>query len=850
MHRAIPGLGQHASRPWNQLVAAQLNIILAKRKLLLQSPDANFLWSHIQPASKDGVVRWNPTGKYVMRAWHQGEWKMVIIDDTVPCDEKGLSVLPQCSNPMELWPLLLSKLILKLWPGYEFDEAGSNSGGTEVLYSLCGWISQSGVESKSLLAYPYSKANRPSSPLLPFNPLTDSVPSADQIPPSITSPTRGATPSESASPTPSKSRRASASKPRSAVSGRGKSISEQIEVDEQPVGPPPIMTTEQLHAHASRRGELGWYNELVYAAPGSLPEAPSAQPGANPAGLLFAFAWSSNGTGISGYPSLGALLELDATTTPLPILNAAPYEFDVAQTPLMLALNPPPITSPVPSTPASGGARKSVSATVAGVQQQDKSAAGKDSPKVGPKSIGGKEAAGKEKEIATAPVTVAAPLSPLAEALLALVSLPSTSSSTDAPSPAPVTSSSTQRVHCLLLESLRPPEIERREIESLLAARDALLAAQQTKGGKGGAVGKPGVPGTPSAGAKKPSAPGDRTSAASPAPGGKKGSKKEEEERLRLAAEEDSRLLAEQARQERAAEEFVLKTQRAQARMEAWLRGEEAMLAEEEQAKTTPQLKVTDLTTAEQVVVRVDSFAESFDRVELVRQPDRYSSLLKSLDFWCSPRDLRRPYSSCASAPSLFIRDVPPEKVPHFESTKRPPEVDLALAVAQGVPAAAALALQAHHEKEASSAQVVESAALSRRLYVQIEFQSNILMNGGAADAEPCTLLPNCCPPPGSKLPPGPLGVSTDSSSGPTVQIPPTPANSKVTPTPSSAARAAAAKEPPTSATKGGKGIQSPPGKKGFASQYDHVCGVHGRPWPIDLATTTSTRVDGGAGAI
>lgn len=53
-------------------------------------------------------------GKYLVRLHYAGCWRRILIDDTVPVDKDGRSLLPYTSNNFELWPMLLAKALLKV----------------------------------------------------------------------------------------------------------------------------------------------------------------------------------------------------------------------------------------------------------------------------------------------------------------------------------------------------------------------------------------------------------------------------------------------------------------------------------------------------------------------------------------------------------------------------------------------------------------------------------------------------------------------------------------------------------------------------------------------------------------
>ena len=63
---------------------------------------------------KDNAPVYNPQGKYVVKLYHMGKAKKIVIDDRMPCNKDQEFILPQCTNIEELWPALLVKALLKL----------------------------------------------------------------------------------------------------------------------------------------------------------------------------------------------------------------------------------------------------------------------------------------------------------------------------------------------------------------------------------------------------------------------------------------------------------------------------------------------------------------------------------------------------------------------------------------------------------------------------------------------------------------------------------------------------------------------------------------------------------------
>ena len=58
-------------------------------------------------------------GMYVMRFYKDGEWKYVIVDDRIPCNDEGTPIFARCKDPNETWVMILEKAYAKLHGCYE-----------------------------------------------------------------------------------------------------------------------------------------------------------------------------------------------------------------------------------------------------------------------------------------------------------------------------------------------------------------------------------------------------------------------------------------------------------------------------------------------------------------------------------------------------------------------------------------------------------------------------------------------------------------------------------------------------------------------------------------------------------
>ena len=84
-------------------------------------PRGQYLWELIYPQAsvQNGIKlpQYNPYGKYVVRIFAKGAWRRLVIDDRLPTDIFGQSLL-SITEVKEIWPALLAKALLRvLGPG-------------------------------------------------------------------------------------------------------------------------------------------------------------------------------------------------------------------------------------------------------------------------------------------------------------------------------------------------------------------------------------------------------------------------------------------------------------------------------------------------------------------------------------------------------------------------------------------------------------------------------------------------------------------------------------------------------------------------------------------------------------
>jgi hypothetical protein len=68
-----------------------------------------------------------------------GQFRKIIVDDNIPCDEEGIPLLPMSHNIAEIWPLILSKALLKVC-SFGLSPRSPEIPEFHIVTALTGWL--------------------------------------------------------------------------------------------------------------------------------------------------------------------------------------------------------------------------------------------------------------------------------------------------------------------------------------------------------------------------------------------------------------------------------------------------------------------------------------------------------------------------------------------------------------------------------------------------------------------------------------------------------------------------------------------------------------------------------------
>jgi len=123
-----------------------------------------FLWEAIHPQDKRGKPVYNPDGKYAVKVFVGGKWRMLEINDSMPLGAYDEPLILSSGKEGEIWPMILSKACYYLWDvtgaRIKSDSVINNSSSDELrenasfaafcMSVLTGWLPQTTTTSPSL----------------------------------------------------------------------------------------------------------------------------------------------------------------------------------------------------------------------------------------------------------------------------------------------------------------------------------------------------------------------------------------------------------------------------------------------------------------------------------------------------------------------------------------------------------------------------------------------------------------------------------------------------------------------------------------------------------------------------
>lgn len=120
---------------FSKWLASQFQII--KDRNLRDAYTDKPIWSKIYP-QQDGIPLYNKSGRYWVKLYYMGRERKIELDDRMPTSVNNHCLFPRSVKKEEIWPMILSKAILKL--NTLCLEGDQEYGDGSVLYALTGLI--------------------------------------------------------------------------------------------------------------------------------------------------------------------------------------------------------------------------------------------------------------------------------------------------------------------------------------------------------------------------------------------------------------------------------------------------------------------------------------------------------------------------------------------------------------------------------------------------------------------------------------------------------------------------------------------------------------------------------------
>jgi hypothetical protein len=135
---------EKASMPTPNFMKAFNSALMIVSQCQTMIPAGAYAWELIYPHQAGpfpNCPAFNPFGKYAVKLFIGGAYRRIVIDDKLPCDSSGHSLLTVTEHK-EIWPALLAKAMMKAL-GPRFESVVLTSPASVVQMLLPGWTPQS-----------------------------------------------------------------------------------------------------------------------------------------------------------------------------------------------------------------------------------------------------------------------------------------------------------------------------------------------------------------------------------------------------------------------------------------------------------------------------------------------------------------------------------------------------------------------------------------------------------------------------------------------------------------------------------------------------------------------------------